>query len=67
MAARESNGAAGWPTGEIADELELIRERAARIPALAVAMTEDDQDEAHDILRNVAGALQVQVTYLKEQ
>jgi hypothetical protein len=36
MAARESNGAAGWPTGEIADELDLTGsepQRAAQAEA----------------------------------
>jgi hypothetical protein len=53
---------------KVTDELELIEERAARIPELARAvMLAEDPDEAYSTLRNVSGALQVLVTYLKEQ
>ena len=58
---------------KIAAELALIRERADRVDELAcitagAAMsTWDDVDDLYDMLRNVAGSLQVLVVYLEEQ
>jgi hypothetical protein len=50
------------------DELELIAERAARIPGLAAdrVTATDDQDDAADLARDVAGALQLIISSLKD-
>ena len=57
----------------IAAELALIRERADRVDELAcitagaATSTWDDVNDLYDMLRNVAGSLQVLVVYLEEQ
>jgi hypothetical protein len=54
------------PDERAALELELVEERAARIPQLAAgAVSAADPDEAYDVARNVAGALQALIVYLE--
>lgn len=55
---------------KVGAERDLIDERLRRIPELvrrSLSAGDGDPDETYDMLRNVAGSLQVLIVYLQEQ